>query len=66
MTTNYPDSEALQLDQTYFVLNAEGFATFQGLVDNPPSATASLRRMLTTPSPWHATAIGMSKSTPEL
>ena len=66
MTTNYPDSEALQLDQTYFALDAEGFATFQGLVDNLPSATASLRRMLTTPSPWYATAIGMSKSTPEL
>ena len=66
MTTNYPDFEALQLDQTYFALDAEGFATFQGLVDNPPSATASLRRMLTTQSPWYATAIGMSKSTPEL
>ena len=47
MTTNDPDSEALLLDQTYFALDAEGFATFQGLVDNPPSATASLRRMLT-------------------
>jgi uncharacterized protein (DUF1778 family) len=66
MTTNDPDSEALLLDQTYFALDAEGFATFQGLVDNPPSATASLRRLLTSPSPWYATAAGMSKSTPEL
>ena len=66
MTTNDPDSEALLHDQTYFALDAEGFATFQGLVDNRPSATASLRRMLTSPSPWHATAVGMSNSTPEL
>ena len=66
MTTNDPDSEALLLDQTYFALDAEGFATFQGLVDNPPSATAGLRRTLTSPSPWYATAVGMSKSTPEL
>lgn len=66
MTTNYPESEALLLDQTYFALDAEGFATFQGLVDNPPSAAASLRRVFTSPSPWYATATGMSKSTPEL
>jgi uncharacterized protein (DUF1778 family) len=66
MTTNDPDSEALLLDQTYFALDAEGFATFQELVDNPPWATASLRRMLTSPSPWYATATGIGKSTPEL
>jgi uncharacterized protein (DUF1778 family) len=66
MTTNDPDSEALLLDQTYFALDAEGFAMFQGLVDNPPSATTRLRRMLTSPSPWSASATGMSKSTPEL
>ena len=66
MTTNDMDAEALVLDQTYFALDAEGFAAFQGLVDNPPSATASLRRMLTSPSPWYASATGMSKSTPEL
>ena len=46
MTTNDPDSEALLLDQIYFVLDAEGFATFQGLVDNPPSATATRRKQL--------------------
>ena len=44
MTTNEMDAEALVLDQTYFALYGEGFATFQGLVDNPPLATASLRR----------------------
>ena len=66
MTTNDMDSEAVLLDQTYFALDAEGFATFQGLVDNPPSATAGLRRTLTSPSPWYATAVAMGKSTPEL
>ena len=66
MTTNDMDSEAVLLDQTCFALDAEGFATFQGLVDNPPSATAGLRRTLTSPSPWYAQAIGLSKSTPEL
>ena len=66
MTTNDMDAEVLVLDQTYFALDTEGFAAFQGLVDNPPSATASLRRMLTSPSPWHSTAVGMSNSTPEL
>jgi hypothetical protein len=38
MTTNDMDAEAVVLDQTYFALDAEGFAAFQGLVDNPPSA----------------------------
>ena len=66
MTTNYPDSEVLLLDQTYFALDAEGLATFQGLVDNPPKATASLRRTLTSQTPWDATAVAMGKSTPEL
>ena len=66
MTTNDPDSEALLLDQIYFAVDVEGFATFQGLIDNPPSATAGLRHMLTSPSLWYATAIGMSKSTQEL
>ena len=66
MTTNDPDSEALLLDQTYFALDAEGFAAFQGLVDNPPSTTASLRRTLTSPSPWDVAAVAMGKSTPEL
>ena len=66
MTTNDMDAEAVVLDQTYFALDAEGFAAFQGLVDNPPSATAGLRRTLTSPSPWYATAVGMSKSAPVL
>ena len=66
MTTNDMDAEAVVLDKTYCALDAKGFAAFHGLVDNPPSATAGLRRTLTSPSPWYVTAAGMSKSTPEL
>ena len=44
MTTNDMNAEVLVLDQTRFALDAEAFATFQRLVDNPPLATASLRR----------------------
>ena len=66
MTTNDMDAEALLLDQTCIALHARAFATFQGLVDNPPLATASLRRPLTSPSPWDATAVATAKSTPEL
>ena len=66
MTTNDMDAEAVVLDQTYFALDAEGFAAFQGLVDNPPSATAGLRRTLTTLLPWDAAAIATGKSTAEL
>ena len=51
MTTNDMDAEALVLDQTRFALDAEAFAMFQRLVDNPPLATASIRRTLTSPSP---------------
>ena len=42
MTTNDIEAAALVLDQTYFALDAQGFAMFQDLVDNPPSATAGL------------------------
>ena len=65
MTMNDMDAEALVLDQTYFALDAEGFAMFQELVDNPPTATASLRRTLTSQAPWDATAVAMGKSTSE-
>ena len=40
MTTNDMDAEALPLDQTCFALHVGAFATFQGLVDNPPVGTA--------------------------
>ena len=66
MTTYDIDAAALVLDQTHFALDADGFAAFQGQVDNPPSAMASLRRTLTTLSPWDAASIATGKSTSEL
>ena len=63
MTTNDIDAAALVLDQTYFALDARGFAMFQDLVDNPPSAAAGLRRTLASQAPWEATAVDMGKST---
>ena len=66
MTTYDINAEALALDQTYFALDADGFAAFQGQVDIPPSATASLRRTLTTLLPWDAASIATGKSTSEL
>ena len=63
MTTNDIEAAALVLDQTYFALDAQGFAMFQDLVDNPPSAAAGLRRTLASQAPWEATAVDMGKST---
>jgi len=66
MSKNGPDFEAMLLGQIYFALDAEGFAMFPGLVDKPPSATANLRRTLTSPSRWCAKAVGTSKCMPGL
>ena len=63
MSTNDIEAAALVLDQTYFALDAQGFAMFQDLVDNPPSAAAGLRRTLASQAPWEATAVDMGKST---
>ena len=63
MTTNDIDAAALVLAQTDFPLDAQGFAMFQDLVDNPPSAAAGLRRTLASQAPWEATAVDMGKST---
>lgn len=52
MTTNDMHAEGLLLDQTYFALDAEGFARFQEMVDNPPATTGCLHRTLTSRAPW--------------
>ena len=62
MTTHDIDAEALVLDQTYFALDAEGFATFQELVDNPPAITDRLRRTLTSKAPWDARGAAMGNT----
>lgn len=49
-------AEDVLLDQTYFVLEAKGFATFQDMLDNPPAPTDRLRRTLKVQAPWAAAA----------
>ena len=54
-------AENVLLDQTYFALDAKGFAAFQGMLDNPPAPTDRLRRTLQARAPWD-TAIAISKT----
>lgn len=49
-------AEDVLLDQTYFALDAKGFAAFQDMLDNPPAATDRLRRTLKAQAPWAAAA----------
>lgn len=46
------EAEDVLLDQTYFALDANAFAQFQAMLDNPPAQTDRLRRLLTTKAPW--------------
>ena len=45
-------AEDVLLDQTYFALDANGFAAFQDMLDNPPAPTDRLRRTLKAQAPW--------------
>jgi len=47
-------AEDVLLDQTYFALDAKGFAAFQDMLDNPPAPTDRLRRTLKARAPWDA------------
>jgi uncharacterized protein (DUF1778 family) len=49
-------AEDVLLDQTYFALDAKGFAAFQALLDHPPAPTDRLRRTLKTRAPWDVQA----------
>ena len=40
------------LDQVFFLLDGDGFARFQALVDAPPAPTDRLRQLLLTKAPW--------------
>jgi len=55
-------AEDVLLDQTYFALDAKGFATFQDMLDNPPAPTDRLRRTLKARAPWDASP-GATKTT---
>ncbi|MEY8690304.1 MAG: DUF1778 domain-containing protein [Leptothrix sp. (in: b-proteobacteria)] len=45
-------AEDVLLDQTYFALDAERFAAFQAVLDNPPAPSDRLRRTLKAQTPW--------------
>ena len=45
-------AEDVLLDQTYFALDAKGFAAFQAMLDKPPAPTDRLRRTLKARAPW--------------
>ena len=45
-------AEDVLLDQTFFALDAKGFAAFQAMLDAPPAPTDRLRRTLKAPAPW--------------
>ena len=49
-------AEDVLLDQTYFALDAKGFADFQALLDKPPAPTDRLRRTLKARAPWETSA----------
>ena len=55
-------AEDVLLDQTYFALDAKGFAAFQALLDKPPAPTDRLRRTLKAQAPWD-TAPATAKAT---
>ncbi|MBF0306475.1 MAG: DUF1778 domain-containing protein [Alphaproteobacteria bacterium] len=40
------------LDRRYFTLDGEAFATFMGMLDQPPDPNPGLRRLLTFKAPW--------------
>lgn len=45
-------AEDVLLDQTYFALDAKGFASLQALLDAPPAPTDRLRRTMKASIPW--------------
>ncbi len=46
------EAETVLLDRRYFALDAEDFAAFTAVLDQPPAANPRLRRLLTEKAPW--------------
>lgn len=55
-------AEVVLLDQTYFALDAKGFAAFQHMLDNPSAPTDRLRRTLKAQAPWATTVAAATKT----
>lgn len=45
-------AEDVLRDQAYFAVDAERFAAFKDLLDNPPEVNEGLVRTLKAPAPW--------------
>jgi uncharacterized protein (DUF1778 family) len=46
------EAEDVLLSHTFFSVNADTFAKFEALLDNPLPPTHKLRRLLKTKAPW--------------
>lgn len=46
------EAEDVLLDQAFFSVDADTFAKFQALIDQPLPPTDKLRRLLKTKAPW--------------
>jgi len=46
------EAEDVLLDQTYFPLDPQAFASFHAMLDDPPKPTDRLRRLLLSKAPW--------------
>lgn len=46
------EAEDVLLDQAFFTVDADTFAKFQALLDQPLPPSDKLRRLLKTPAPW--------------
>ncbi|MBQ0946328.1 DUF1778 domain-containing protein [Ideonella sp. 4Y16] len=53
-------AEEVLLDQTFFALDAKGFAALQAMLDQPLAPNDCLRRTLKARSPWGTTAADAS------
>ena len=48
------EAERVLLDQAYFSVGEEAFASFQQMLDNPPKPSERLKRLLRQKAPWES------------
>jgi uncharacterized protein (DUF1778 family) len=46
------EAQDVLLDQVFFLLDDQGFAQFQAMLENPPPPTDRLRQLMETKAPW--------------
>ena len=47
------EAEDVLLDRTFFRLDADAFARFSAMLDNPPTPSEQLRALLRRKAPWN-------------